>query len=314
MSRKLTVRLKITATGVQNYSNNRSSSSTFLLDPSSSVDSYILSSGGKAVALTSNISITNDPGVDALTGDFIEIKYCSNVILSGFRLTFFGQDLPTHLTTIDTLIHAFYDGISWNVLFIPSVVTGIESVNNNNIVADSITASELAANCIDTSELVNNAVTTVKISDGNVTAAKLASDSVTSAKILDGEVLVEKLENQAKESNFAVPIHFDYSAKDSYYIALPVKCTLIRVTSTVSGVAIDATGLASMTVYNETQSASIMSSATLHSAGTAENNMTSVSIATNGDIAQNDIIRFTPDGAAATGKLFIVLTLRRRAD
>lgn len=291
MSRKNAILLKATSTGIQYYSDRTSSSATFLLDPSDSADFYILTTDG-AVTLTADLSIDNDSSVASAAGDVIEIKYSGNVTLGGYNLTFFGQDMPSHLTALDVIVQAFYDGTSWNPVFIPSVVATRETINNDNIVANSITADEIAAGAVDTSELATDAVTTVKITDANVT--------------------VEKLENEARESVIAIPVHFNYASKDTFHLAIPTKCTFVRMTSVVSGVAIDGSNAATMTVTNG--GASVFSSTTLHAAGTGENTVATLTPSSNTAIAQGNVLAFTPDGSATTGKVFLAITIRREAD
>tara|TARA_R110002020_G_scaffold122805_8_gene278715 strand:+ start:934 stop:1809 length:876 start_codon:yes stop_codon:yes gene_type:complete len=291
MSRKLAQTLLVTATGIRIKSDPDSLSSAYLLDPDSPIDYYVLTTSG-AVTLTNNVSITNNAKITAIAGDCIEIKYSGDVTLSSFNLSFFGNNMPTHLTSVDCIIQAYYDGTNWNTVFLPSVVAAVESVNNDNIVTNSITAAELAASAVESTELASNAVTTAKISNANVT--------------------VEKLENEALESVIAIPIQFNYAAKDTFHLAIPTKSTFVRITSVVSGVAIDGSNAATMTITNG--GASVFSATTLHAAGTGENTVATLTPSSNTAIAQGNVLAFTPDGSASTGKVFLTITIRRVAD
>ena len=291
MSRKLAQTLLVTASGIQLRSTSSSLSSAYKVDPDAPVDYYVLTTSG-AVTLTNNVSFSNNAKVEALAGDCIEIKYSGDVTLGSYNLSFFGNNMPTHLTSVDCIIQAYYDGTNWNTVFLPSVVAAVESVNNDNIVANSITAAELAAGAVESSELASDAVTTAKITDGNVT--------------------VEKLENEAKESVIAIPIQFNYAAKDTFHLAIPTKSTFVRMTSVVSGTAIDGSNAATMTVTNG--GASVFSATTLHAAGTGENTVATLPPSSNTAIAQGNVLAFTPDGSASSGKVFLTITIRREAD
>jgi len=293
MSRKIAVALKATSTGIQNYSNTRTLTDTYGIDPSNNIDYYILTSDG-AVTLTNNIAISISPssGTKAVTGDTVHLKYSCNVTLGIYTFTIFGRTVPSHLANKDFLVDAYFDGASWNVVFIPSVVFNQETINNDNLVSSSITSSELAPSA--------------------VTATQLASDAVTTDKILNANVTVEKLEAEAKESVITIPVHFDYSAKDTFYVAIPTKCTFIRMVSAVSGVAIDGSNAATMSVTNG--GASVFSGVTLHAAGTGENSVSTHTPNSNAAIAQGNVLAFTPDGSATSGKVFISITVRREAD
>lgn len=293
MSRKIAVALKATSTGIQNYSNRGTLTDNYGIDPSNNIDYYILTTDG-AVTLTNNIAISISPssGTKAVTGDSIHIKYSCNVTLGVYTFTIFGRTVPSHLANKDFLIDAYFDGTNWNVVFIPSVVFNQETINNDNLVSGSITSSELASSA--------------------VTATELASDAVTTAKILNANVTVEKLEAEAKESVITIPVHFDYSAKDTFYVAIPTKCTFVRMVSVVSGVAIDGSNAATMSVTNG--GGSVFSGVTLHAAGTGENSVSTHTPSSNAAIAQGNVLAFTPDGSATSGKVFISITVRREAD
>jgi len=291
MSRKASQTLLVTATGIQVKGSNNTLSPAFVVDPDSTIDYYVLTTDG-AVTLLANISFTNDSKITAVAGDCIEIKYSGDITLSSYNLSFFGNNMPAHLTSIDCIIQAYYDGTNWNTVFLPSVVAAIESVNNDNIVANSITAGELAASAVEATELAANAVTTAKITDANVT--------------------VEKLENEALESVIAIPVQFNYAAKDTFHLAIPTKSTFVRMTSVVSGTAIDGSNAATMTITNG--GASVFSGTTLHAAGTGENTVATLTPSSNTAIAQGNVLAFTPDGSASSGKVFLTITIRRVAD
>jgi len=292
MSRKNSQTLLFTATGIQVKGDNSSLSPAFTVDPGAPIDYYILTSDG-SVTTTSTITFTNDTNVALEAGDCIEIKYSANVTLGGGKsLRIFGTSIPSQLLTQDFIFQAYYDGTSWNKVFIPSIAGGIESISNTNIVADSITAGELAAGAVEATELAANAVTTAKITDANVT--------------------VEKLENEALESVIAIPVQFNYAAKDTFHLAIPTKSTFVRMTSVVSGTAIDGSNAATMTITNG--GASVFSGTTLHAAGTGENTVATLTPSSNTAIAQGNVLAFTPDGSASSGKVFLTITIRRVAD
>jgi hypothetical protein len=312
MSRKKTLLLKATATGVQIGDDAATLSSSFTIDPDDNRDFYVLTTDG-AVTLTNTITITNNSKIAAVAGDYIEIKYSGNIAISSYQVSFFGNNMPSNLTAVDCIVQAYYDGTNWNTVFIPSVLASVETVSNTNIVANSITAAELAAASVEATELATNAVTTAKITDSNVTTAKLATDAVTTVKITDANVTVEKLEAEALHSTFAVPIHFDYANKDNFYVSIPYKCTVDGLQSTVSGVAIGATHAATMTINNETAGAALLSTGTLHAATAAEGVTATISLS-NTSLAQGAVLRFTPDGSQTTGKVFITLRLKKVAN
>ena len=312
MSRKNTLLLKATATGIQSRDNSAKLSSSFTIEPDDNNDFYVLTTDG-AVTLTNSISITNTSRTRAVAGDLIEIKYSANIAIASYQISFFGNNMPSHLTAVDCIVQAYYDGANWNTVFIPSVLTNLESITAGNIVASSITSAELAPNSVASSELTTNAVTTAKITDSNVTTAKLATDAVTTVKITNANVTVEKLEAEALHSPFAVPIHFDYSSKDNYYISIPYKCTVDGLQSTVSGTAIGATHPATMTINNETAGAALLSTGTLHAATAAEGVTAAISLS-NTSLAQGAVLRFTPDGSQTAGKVFITLRLLKVAN
>jgi len=293
MSRQIATTLKASSTGIYTFSDKGTLTDNYGIDPNNNIDYYILTSDG-AVTLTNNIaiSISLSSGIKAAAGDSIHIKYSCNVTLGVYTFTIFGRTVPSHLANKDFLIDAYFDGTNWNVVFIPSVVFNQETINNDNLVSGSITSSELASSA--------------------VTATELASDAVTTAKILNANVTVEKLEAEAKESVITIPVHFDYSAKDTFYVAIPTKCTFVRMVSVVSGVAIDGSNAATMSVTNG--GASVFSGVTLHAAGTGENSVSTHTPSSNTAIAQGNVLAFTPDGSATSGKVFISITVRREAD
>ena len=83
-------------------------------------------------------------------------------------------------------------------------------------------------------------------------------------------------------------------------------------TSVVSGTAIDGSNAATMTVTNG--GASVFSGTTLHAAGTGENTVATLTPSSNTAIAQGNVLAFTPDGSATSGKVFLTITIRRVAD
>ena len=294
MSRKNSVQtLLITSTGIKVKGDNSSLSAAFTVDPSAPIDYYILTSDGSVTVSAGTVTLANDTNIAAEAGDCIEIKYSADLTLGGSsKFRFFGQNVPGQLLTQDFIFQAYYDGTNWNTVFIPSVIAGTESISNTNILSNSITAAELAADAVESTELAANAVTTAKITDANVT--------------------VEKLENEALESVIAIPVQFNYAAKDTFHLAIPTKSTFVRMTSVVSGTAIDGSNAATMTVTNG--GASVFSGTTLHAAGTGENTVATLTPSSNTAIAQGNVLAFTPDGSAGSGKVFLTITIRRVAD
>ena len=249
---------------------------------------------------------------DMQVGEKVVFEYGASINLSTYSLSIGGKSIPARLSAVPMTITCIYNGTGLVTIFQPTFEAGFEIIDNSNIFG-ALTTTEIGTGTVQAGNLASNAVTTAKILDANVTETKLATDSVTTAKIANGTVEVEKLENQALESSIVIPVHFDYASKDSYYLTIPTKCSAVRLYSTVSGTAIDGSNAATMTIYNETQAAALLSTGTLHAAGTAENNNALVSLS-NTSINQGDILRFTPDGSATSGKVFLTLTLRRNAD
>ena len=143
--------------------------------------------------------------------------------------------------------------------------------------------------------------------------ADIRDDAVTTAKILNSNVTVEKLETEALESSFVIPIHFDYANKDTFHLSMPTKCTIVRLRSVVSGTAIGGTHAATMTINNATSGAALAAGVTLHAASAGEGTVATISLS-NTSIAQGDVLTFTPDGSQTSGKVFLTMTLRRVAD
>lgn len=279
-----------------------------IISPSAAISYYFVTG---SVTLGADLSISVRT-TDMNIGDKIVFEYGASVTLSTYSLTIAGKSITAKFSKVATTIICIYNGSGLTTLFQPTLEANIEVVDATNI-SGALTTTEIGTGTVQASNLASDAVTTAKILNANVTDTKLATDSVTTAKIVNGAVEVEKLENQALESSFVLPIHFDYAAKDSYYITIPTKCTAVRLYSTVSGTAIDGSNAATLTIYNETQAAALLSTGTLHAAATAENNNALISLS-NTSINQGDILRFTPDGSATSGKVFLTLTLRRNPD
>lgn len=289
--------------------NSDSVGTSLSLSASKAVDYYLIKG---TATLTSDLTISfNTKGVSE--GTRLVFEYHANVTLNSQNLTIAGKRIPARQANTPMTIVVLFDGTNTVVNLLSTVEDDKETISNTNIVASSITAAELATGAVTADEIASNAVTTAKILDANVTEAKLATDSVTTAKIADGTITVEKLEAEALHSAFAVPIHFDYSAKDSYYISIPYKCSVDGLQSTVSGVAIGATNPATMTIYNETRGLALLSTGTLNAAAATEGTTNTVSLS-NTDIAQGDVLRFTPDGSQTAGKVFITLRLKKVAN
>ena len=287
---------------------NISQGTTAIITPSYGIAYYYIK-GSATLGADLSISIRT---TGMAVGDKVVFEYGASVNLSTYTLSIAGNSLSTKFTSIPLTITCIYNGTNLITITTPSLESGIQAIDSSNI-SGTLTTSQIGTGAIQASNLAANAVTTVKILDANVTETKLATNSVTTTKIANGAVEVEKLENQALESSLVIPIHFDYASKDSYYLTIPTKCTAVRLYSTVSGTAIDGSNAATMTIYNETGAAALLSTGTLHAAGTAENNNALISLS-NTSINQGDIIRFTPDGSATSGKVFLTLTLRRNAD
>ena len=214
--------------------NSQSEGTSLTITESKNID-YFLIKG--TATLTSNLSI-NIRTKDLSDGTRFIFEYHANVTLNSQTLTIAGKSIPARLANNPMTIVVLFDGTNTVVNLLGSLEDSKETVSNTNIAANSITTAELATGAVAADELASNAVTTAKITDANVTAAKLATDSVTTAKITDANVTVEKLEAEALHSTFAVPIHFDYSSKDNFYVSIPYKCTVDGLQSTVSGTAI----------------------------------------------------------------------------
>lgn len=287
---------------------NVSQGSLLIISPSAAISYYFIT--GDAV-LGANLVISVRT-TDMNIGDKIVFEYGASITLSTFSLSIAGKTVTAKFSKTPTTIICLYNGTGLTTLFQPTLEANAEVVDTTNI-SGTLATTEIGTGTVLAANLGSDAVTTVKILNDNVTNTKLATDAVTTAKIANGAVEVEKLENQALESSFVLPIHFDYAAKDSYYITIPTKCSAVRLYSTVSGTAIDGSNAATLTIYNETQAAALLSTGTLHAAATAENNNTLVSLS-NTSINQGDILRFTPDGSATSGKVFLTLTLRRNPD
>lgn len=289
--------------------NSDSRGTSLSLAPTKSVDYYLIKG---TATLTSSLTIAFDT-TGVAEGSRIVFEYHANVTLNSQTLTIAGKSIPARLANNPMTIVVLFDGTNTVVNLLGSIEDNKETISNSNIAANSITAAELASGSVDSDELATNAVTTVKITDANVTAAKLATDSVTTAKIADGNVTVEKLENEAKESSIFIPVHFDYSSKDTFHFAMPVKCQIVTCLATVSGTAIGATHAATMTIANTTEGTTLASAGTVAAASSAEGTQTLLSLA-NTTVNQRAVLTFTPDGSQGTGKLFITLGVRRLAD
>lgn len=289
--------------------NSQSEGTTLTLTASKNIDYYLIKG---TATLTSNLDI-NLKTKGLTEGTKVILEYHANVTLNSQTLTIAGKSIPARLANNPMTIVVLFDGTNTVVNLLASVEDSKETVSNTNIAANSITAAELATGAVAADEIASDAVTTAKILNGNVTEAKLATDSVTAAKIVDGTITVEKLEAEALHSAFAVPIHFDYSSKDSFYVSIPYKCSVDGLQSTVSGTAIGATHAATMTINNETAGAALLSSGTLHAAAAAEGTTASISLS-NTSISQGDVLRFTPDGSQTAGKVFITLRLKKVAN
>jgi len=289
--------------------NGDSEGTSLALAPSKRIDYYVIKG---TATLTSNLTISVNTK-NAVEGDRIVFEYHANVTLNSQTLTIAGKSIPARLCATPMVISAVFDGTNTLVTLLPTLEADKETVSNTNIVANSITAAELATGAVAADEIASDAVTTDKILNVNVTAAKLATDAVTTAKITNSNVTVEKLENEALESSFVIPVQFDYSSKDTFHLSMPTKCTIVRLRSVVSGVAIGGTHAATMTINNATSGASLASGVTLHAHSTAEGTAANISLS-NTSIAQGDVLTFTPDGSQSSGKVFLTMTLRRVAD
>lgn len=289
---------------------NGVSKGTVLSLANSRAVSYFLIKG--TATLSSNLSINFDT-TGAPTGTRLIFEYHAAVTLNSNTLTIAGKSIPARLTSSPMTISVIYDGTNTVVNILASVEDNKETISNTNIVANSITAAELATGSVAADEIAADAVITAKILNANVTAAKLATDSVSTVKIANGAVHVEKLENEALQHQLFIPVHFDYSAKDSFYFAIPVKCSIVSLVATVSGTAIGATHAATMTINNETSGSALLSTGTLHAHSAAEGAQTLISLS-NTSVSSRDVLRFTPDGSQTAGKIFIALGLQRVAD
>tara|TARA_R110000737_G_scaffold26284_2_gene45078 strand:- start:5338 stop:6258 length:921 start_codon:yes stop_codon:yes gene_type:complete len=289
--------------------NSQSRGTSLSLGASKTVD-YFLIKG--TVTLTSSLTISFDTRLVS-AGTRLILEYHANVTLNSQTLTIAGKSIPARQANKPMTIVVLFDGTNTVVNLLSSVEDNQETISNTNIVANSITAAELATGAVAADEIASSAVSTAKLAAVSVTSAKLATDSVTTAKIVNANVTVEKLENEALESSMFIPVHFDYSSKDTFYFAMPTKCLINTLVATVSGVAVGATHPATMTIANVTAGTTLLSTGTLAAAAAAEGSETLVSLS-NTTIAKRAVLSFTPDGSQGTGKLFITIGVRRLAD
>lgn len=251
-----------------------------------SVSFYVIN--GTAV-LTDNLTLEPDSKTSYGNGVEFIFKYTADVDLNGNTFTIFGKDIPARLSDKNMLIYCTFEGSTWDVVFLPSLFDNVAVVATGNIEDD--------------------AITTAKIATGAVSSTEIASNAVTAAKIADGVITPSKLTAASNEYLFPVPVHFDYSAKDNYHTVIDQDCTIVSLTAVVSGVAIDGSNAATMTITNG--GATMLSGATLFPAGTSEAVNTTTTLATNNTVSGTNTLTFTPDGSATSGKLFIVLLLRK---
>ena len=289
--------------------NSQSKGTSLSVGASKAVDYYLIKG---TATLTSSLTISFDT-TGVAEGTRLIFEYHAAITLNSQTLTIAGKSIPARQVNKPMTIVVLFDGTNTVVNLLSTLEDSQETVSNTNIVANSITASELATASVAADELATNAVTTVKITDLNVTAAKLAADSVTTAKLLNANVTVEKLENEALQHQLFLPIHFDYSSKDTFHLAIPVKCSIVSLVATVSGTAIGATHAATMTIANATSGDTLLSAGTIAAANAAEGTQTLVSLS-NTSVNSRAVLTFTPDGSQTSGKVFIGLGLQRVAD
>ena len=265
---------------------NGSKSTTLVLDFAPHIDIYSIS--GTATLLT-NLAITTSSIKSAKLGQVFELRYGATITSNTFSFSLFGNTVPERLLDSKFVALCTYNGSTWDVLFLPDLKENSDTIGTGNI--------------------EDAAITTDKILDAAVTSGKIGSAAVTAAKVADGVLTNAKLANEAKEYLFPVPVHFDYSAKDSYHTIIVQDCTLVSVTAVASGVAIDGSNAATMTITNG--GSTMLSGATLLPAGTSEGTSVTTALSSNNTVSGSSTITFTPDGSATTGKLFLVFLIRK---
>lgn len=257
---------------------------------SPNVSFYIID--GTAV-LSDNLTLEPDGKPSYGAGVEFIFKYTADVDLNGNTFTIFGKDIPARLADKNMLIHCTFEGSTWDVVFLPSLFDNVKAIGTGNIEDDAITTAKIAAGAVDSTEI--------------------AAAAVVSAKIADGSVTVEKLEDEAKETAISIPKIFDYSAKTTFKLPIPIKCELVRIVFVVSETAIGATNDATMSISGDS-AGSIFSGSIVANASAAVGSKITLTPASTTNLVQGEILSFTPDGSQTTGKIVAAAAIMRLAD
>jgi len=269
---------------------NGSKSTTLVLDFAPHIDIYSIS--GTATLLT-NLAITTSSIKSAKIGQVFELRYGATITPNTFSFSILGNTVPERLLDSKFVALCTYNGSTWDVLFLPDLKENSSNIGTGNIEDDAITTAKIAAGAVDSTEI--------------------AAAAVVSAKIADGSVTVEKLEDEAKETAISIPKIFDYSAKTTFKLPIPVKCELVRIVFVVSETAIGATNDATMSISGDS-AGSIFSGSIVANASAAVGSKITLTPASTTNLVQGEILSFTPDGSQTTGKIVAAAAIMRLAD
>lgn len=247
---------------------------------------------------TLSSSYTIEPSGTPALGTEFTIYYNANLDLNSNDLTIFGANIIEDLATKKFVVHAVYNGSSWDTTVLPDFgnqpmitgdMIGFQTVNSGNVGL--------------------NAITMVAILDANVTAAKLASDSVTTAKVLNSNITLEKLETDLLKEVLYIPVSFEAGEQGDNTITIPYDCTIDAIRYTVIK-AIAATDAATITptingVGTTPSSISIPLS-------TSVNTSSSTTITSSNNVTAGDLLRFTSAKTTAGGKALLTINITRR--
>lgn len=254
------------------------------------VDYYLIDG---TATLSTSLAINADSTPNYGVGACFTFRYTADVTLNGNTFNIFGKNIPARLSDKDMIILCTYNGTSWDVIFLPSLFDSLDVIATGNIEDDAITSAKIAAGAVDSTEI--------------------AAAAVVSAKIADSNVTVEKLEDEAKETVISIPKIFDYSAKTTFKVPVPIKCELVRIVFVVSETAIGATNDATMSISGDS-AGSIFSGSIVANASAAVGSKITLTPAGTTNLVQGEILSFTPDGSQTTGKIVAAAAIMRLAD
>lgn len=249
-----------------------------------------------SATLSSSYTIQSS-GTPSLGTEFI-IQYNASLILNSNTLTIFGADIIADLALKHFIVHAIYNGSSWDT-------TVLANFGDQPF----ITGDMIDFQTIVSGNIANDAVTTVTVLNSAITAAKLASDSVSTVKILNNNITLEKLETDLLKEVIHIPVSFETGEQSENTITIPFDCTIDSIRYTVTK-AIAATDAATITptisgIGTTPSSISIPLS-------TVINTSTLTTITASNNVTAGDLLRFTSAKTTAGGKALLTINITRR--